>query len=101
MQELVDDRRALVGGVEIEENRDEFVAAKARKDVIVADGPFHAVGQSRQELIADGLSITVVDAFEIVEIKADCGEQVSSAPSLAHCVMKPVAKEGSIGESGK
>ena len=54
-----------------------------------------------RSLVADGVTIAVVDGLEIVEIEADDGEDAAATLGLSHRVLEAVAKKHAIGQAGE
>ena len=54
---------------QVEENRDEFVAAEAGEGIAFTQRHFHARSERDQQLVADLMPVFVVDRLEAVEIE--------------------------------
>ena len=101
LEKILNQRDALIGVVAVEKNRDELISAEARERIFFAHRRLHAMGDGGQEFVADGVSVAVVDGLEVVEVETDNGEDAAAAHGLRHGVMKAVAEEHAIGQSGE
>ena len=97
---MFDERKALIGIIEIVEDSDEFVSAKARECRFV-NCELDAVGNGGKDLVAGSMAVGIVDGFEIVQIKADNGEYAAASHGLSHRVLKSIAKKRAIRQTSE
>ena len=86
--------------VGVGEQEAEFLSAPARDDVRGAQAGANTATQCDQHLVADGVSVAVVDLFEEIDVENDEGERVPmprgepEAPLKLGLQMAPVVEAG-------
>jgi hypothetical protein len=101
IEKLPDGEHTVVGVVQVEKNRNEFITAESRERVFFAHCGFHAMGNGGEEFVADGVTVAVVDGFEVVEVETYDGQDAATAVGLRQGMVQPIAEERAIRQTGK
>ena len=92
------DREGLVGDVGQQDA--ELVAAEPRRDVGRAQVAPKSLGHGHQQGVAGGMSETVVDGLEVVEIEEEGGHGAWTAPGSEGCLGR-LDEAASVGQPGQ
>ena len=87
--------------VRLRQNHHELIPAVAGKDIATPQHLMDAVGHLDEKDIADGMTVGIVDALEVVEIKDEQGEFVVVAGGALRLVAKQFPENTLIVEVGQ
>ena len=79
----------------------EFVATQPGQRVGGADRGGDPLGDSAQQLIADGVAQGVVDVLEAVEIEQQDRNHAALAASTGQLLAEPIVQQGAVGQAGE
>ena len=92
---------ALGGSGVIYQYRNEFIPAQARDGVALAQCLLHTHGHGLQQLVADLVSVLVVDRFESVQVQIDHSQLALTAMRLRHGLFEAVGQQDPVGQVGQ
>ena len=67
--QLVENMSVDPGVLDIAKDGDEFVAAKSGDHVVMPNGAPEAIRDALEDVVADGMTLAVIDALEAVQIE--------------------------------
>jgi hypothetical protein len=103
--ELLDHAQRDIGGVlgarNFARQDREFVAAKARHQVLLARGAAQAHGDVDQNLVADAVAVKIVDPLEGVEIEEEYRMRAMAVRRRAHRILEFLIEAAAVGQAGE
>jgi hypothetical protein len=69
---------------------DEPVTADSGDGVGRSEGVFQPLGHQQKQLVADGMTDTIIDRLEAFEVEGKDGEHIAFACGQIHSLAKPV-----------
>jgi hypothetical protein len=100
-QQAGEQGQAGIGIGQVDEDRDELVTAETGERVPFAQDLLHAAGDGRQNLVAGGVSVLIVDRLEAIEVEIDHRQRLPAALRLGNRVPQAVAEQRAVGQAGE
>jgi hypothetical protein len=100
-EDLGSDALDVLVGMDVGEDDDEFVAAKAKDGVGDTDGLFEAIGDDGEDLVADGVPEGVIDVLEGIEIDQEDGDPMPVTIGAIKGALEPFVHQVAIRKAGE